>query len=678
MAEQDTLISTPLGRTSFSIEGQSSNNLDITEAAERGVSFEKGFTEQSLVGSRAVDWFQQASAAIRNEPKLSAKEANEKYGVNGVIQFEEAIPESLAKARRDRALQSRERDAILEYESQDNTGLQNVGVVVSQIGGALADPTTVLPIAGPTGNLLKAAAGMKVLESASALRGGLIVGAELLSSQAPKAPLLAGAVRGVMDVTLPNAVTEGFLYDNAMKNSYDYNTGLTVAFIAGSIPLAAGLGAFGTKMSAKAFNQGQKNTASIFGVMGDYEKGLQDAYAFVERSTKYDVTNKKILDGIVTRQMAGLLDGAPMSQDAIRATLRLSDQTDDVQRFITNLQSGRYGSVIDEKTGRMLAIDDVANIRRAGADFKAFVINSADNVLSAGATFRTLANVSELGIKYGADINSIGKVDKLIKNLAQKVTELQTQIQKKSKDLGSVPTGQRAAKNSELDSLTRQLEALTKDTEDLKVFKTEKSANKLDDLISKTELKDYTQVTSDTFRADYKKLRDRIRGRKIKSADNFFSLSEDSQRDLYKLYTMLGEDVGQNRSLQDLLKFNDEELLMRHQNGIYKAELGTMSREQAIKILQDEYLSPEIQIRQAAKELSDKVEKEVTEYRDFELNSVEDLRAELETYVGDMSKLDPEIKAEIDTIEEQFIKESNFESGKVEAWNCVMRGFING
>jgi len=673
-------LTTPLGQSVFNRATQTSSNLDISETAEAEVGLQKGFQELSLLGRPVQDLIQ--SITTSGEDKLTPEQANEEYGVSGLIQFEEPIAPSLAKSRREAALASRERDSILAEESLDNTTLQNLRVGGYMILGALTDPTTFLPIAGPAGSLLKGAAELNMFRKSATFSKALGEGASLLKGLAPSRPLVAGAVRGALDVAVPNTVAEIALYHTAMNNGFDYDVANNAMWIGGGSTAAMGLSAIGARAGAKAFYRGQENLfGGINRALTTVEEGLiknADGNYFLANAFNADVINKNIVDGLILRTTGDLMEGRVSSSQLTRAVLKLSDNEKDVLKFISNLEEGKYGHVIDEAQGKQLKIEVVSQLRKAGLDFKAFILNAIDDTLGSNKMFRSLVNISEISAKYGDNANGLKNVSKLLDSMTQQIENLNAKVREAGNRAASATKSKRAGAFIEHQRLQKELTDLIKDTEILKSFKSQTAAGKLDKLISKTKLKDYNTVTSSTFMADYKKFRDRIKARKLKDTSNFFNLSESSQEDIYRLYSMLGEDVGSPSGLDDLLKLTDDELRMRHQTGVYKSELVPLSREEAFRIIKDELLGNEIKEKQAIKELSVQVDREVNLFRNVDDFSIEDLKNEIAMKEKAGFLENKELKAQIEELDNVTLKELGQEKGRQEAVNCIMRSLANG
>lgn len=665
MVEESRPIIAPTIESSDTLR-QSASGLDISETNERQLMFEKMFEEANMIGNPARDLYDNVYSKIKNEPSISADEANQKYSVPGQLYFDKPIPESVARARQQRSLKALERDRILSSERVDNTPLQSAALFGS---GALAvtifDPINWINPTNGFANFLKMGAVAKTLGKAGVPVQYLNMADELLRGTPSLASavkygkntqIAAGAARAAIDIGLPNLAEELWLHDTAINNGYDYDVASAAAYGFGMTGLA---GLAGGLAGNALYKSVYKNFDTLKGIMNMDQaatKIIGDTFAMIDRAGDLAKIDSDVFSSLITKHTSDLISGRLPSLETTRALIAYSGHTKEISDFLSNLKAGKYAGIIDDATAKLLTVDDIRGLNKTDFNFKAWVMSSIDDLGSGEKLYRSLIDSNVLQ-KYAGKITNVKQVGDLIVNLKTQIGSLTTELRKLQADTAN------STRSFKLKGeLKGKIKTLKSDIESLQSYKSKTQLGKLDDFVSRTQKKDYTQTSSDVFRADYKKIVKRIKDRKMKSPAQWMSLSDKGREDLYKLYDMVDPRLFNEPSLDDLLKFSDEDLIAMHQVKILEKELSPMSREDAYKILKDEMVNPEARTIKAAEQKALTYDTEIQ--NSIKLNEMESsaLSKELEVKLkNEKIKNDPEIKKVLDDYDkglEKFKKDT--------------------
>jgi len=226
MVQPDTI------QTSFDYTGENPQSLVVPDSLRDRLVQEKEGIRTST--SYVNDLMQEMGLQSSPEDLLSPQEANERYGIDGVLQFQEPIQLSQAQLKYNRVRKGQLIDSFLaQAQNQD----QSFGRGVRDFGNALAvqafDPINYIP----TTRMLK----MSKL-------AGLGARASTRVSQ--------GIARGAIDGALGNLITTPFAAEQYKKYGMEYGLEDALFEVSMGVFIGGAIGGIGGKLSAdKIANQ---------------------------------------------------------------------------------------------------------------------------------------------------------------------------------------------------------------------------------------------------------------------------------------------------------------------------------------------------------------------------------------------------------------------------------------
>lgn len=659
-------------REGFSVSRQSPQSLDISEADERGLMFEKMFEEANVLGNFAADLYGNFHSFATQEKKISAEEATKLYGQNGLLIFNEPITPSLAQARAARALKAEERNQILSTETLDNDTLQNIALFGSAASAILLDPVNYINVTGGLASFLKAGRVANLLSKAGFSDDVLRIADDVLTGRVKGLGIggntALGFARGAVDVGLPNLVSEIGLYETAMNNGYDYEVMSAVGFGLGATGLGGTLGALSANMAYKSFYKSFKVASDINSVS---EKLFADTFTFLDVAPRMDLVNRETLELLITKHTSDLMEGKMPSVNVTRAILAYSGDQKLVTEFVDNLRAGKYAGIIDDDTAKALRASDIPALKRQGLDFRAWVAGA----LEEGIGNKLFRPIIDSGIiqRYAGRLTNAKQIREVLSQLQTEISDLSSQVNQLNIKASTAGKKYRAGHLAKKQELEKQLGSKIQDHSTISSYGSKFHDDKMMGFLSRTETKDYTEVSSDTFRADYKKLVKRIKDRKTKSPSQWNNLSEKAREDLYQLFEMVEPNLSREPLLDDLLGFTDEELIALHQHKVLSKELGSLSREQAFDILKQELLDPEIKLRQKVNKSLDKIRNEAISETDISKLSGEQIQKDLDSILENSAlKDDVELNRAFKMIDDELQEITERMKLETESYNCLL------
>jgi hypothetical protein len=659
-------------REGFSVSRQSPQSLDISEADERGLMFEKMFEEANVLGNFAADLYGNFHSFATQEKKISAEEATKLYGQNGLLIFNEPITPSLAQARAARAAKAEERNQILSTETLDNDTLQNIALFGSAASAILLDPVNYINVTGGLAAFLKAGRVANLLSKSGFSDDVLRIADDVLTGRVKGLGIggntALGFARGAVDVGLPNLVSEIGLYETAMNNGYDYEVMSAVGFGLGATGLGGALGALSANMAYKSFYKSFKVASDINSVS---EKLFADTFTFLDVAPRMDLVNRETLELLITKHTSDLMEGKMPSVNVTRAILAYSGDQKLVAEFVDNLRAGKYAGIIDDDTAKALRASDIPALKRQGLDFRAWVAGA----LEEGIGNKLFRPIIDSGIiqRYAGRLTNAKQIREVLSQLQTEISDLSSQVNQLNIKASTAGKKYRAGHLAKKQELEKQLGSKIQDHNTISSYGSKFHDDKMMGFLSRIETKDYTEVSSDTFRANYKKLVKRIKDRKTKSPSQWNNLSEKAREDLYQLFEMVEPNLSREPLLDDLLGFTDEELIALHQHKVLSKELGSLSREQAFDILKQELLDPEIKLRQKVNKSLDKIRNEAISETDISKLSGEQIQKDLDSILeNSVLKDDVELNRAFKMIDDELQEITERMKLETEAYNCLL------
>ena len=181
-----------------------------------------------------------------------------------------------------------------------------------------------------------------------------------------------------------------------------------------------------------------------------------------------------------------------------------------------------------------------------------------------------------------------------------------------------------------------------------------------------------SKMLFDEFRGVYSELRDLIKAKKIKNIDNFFTMHQDTQSAIAKLFRLI-DPVENNFNFQDLLKLTDDELKAAYTKHLHARQtLNSSSLQEAQEILKGTFKQTDETFNEAVAQLG----KETEEMQKV-VSSLEN--KDLDAILKDMNIPEDELaafKAEIEKSPEyqDILKTDSKYQGMAEAARCVLGG----
>ena len=176
----------------------------------------------------------------------------------------------------------------------------------------------------------------------------------------------------------------------------------------------------------------------------------------------------------------------------------------------------------------------------------------------------------------------------------------------------------------------------------------------------------------DEFKGVYSELRDLLKAKKIKNIDNFFTMHQDTQSAIAKLFRLI-DPVENNFNFQDLLKLTDDELQAAYTKHLHARQtLNSSSLQEAQEILKGTFKQTDETFNDAVAQLG----KETEEMQKV-VSSLEN--KDLDAILKDMNIPEDELvafKAEIEGKAEymEILKTDSKYQGMAEAARCVLGG----
>lgn len=220
MAQSDTI------QTSYDYTGENPQSLVVPDSLRDRLVQEKESIRTST--SYASDYLRELGLKTFPDDVLNPAEANERYGVDGVLQFQEPISRSLAQLKYTRVRKGQLIDGFLSQAQMQD---QSFGRAVRDFGNALAvqafDPINYIP----TTRMLK----MSKLAGLGA-RGSTRIA--------------HSAARGAVDGALGNLITTPFAAAQYKKYGMEYGLEDALFEVSMGVFIGGAIGGIGGKLSA--------------------------------------------------------------------------------------------------------------------------------------------------------------------------------------------------------------------------------------------------------------------------------------------------------------------------------------------------------------------------------------------------------------------------------------------
>lgn len=649
------------------------------ESVERGIAFHdwgQVNTLTNLVQSKIQE--NQVDDGLR----YSATKANAVFGIPGTLTFNKPVSPAVAGLRHQNAIEYQARKQILASDSVDNNWAQNISMFASGLGGTLLSPESLIldfaaPILGGAANTLR---GLKTL---SLVRNGTKTAAMLdaavvgLDTARTSKTYAAGFSRATADVLFPQLLSEAAIKDFSENNGYDYNLASNMAFVAFGAAGAGLLGGHIAKLEQKSFGSTFDNFVknADMAVRGPQAAKYEAAgtFTFVNNMIQDNVISPLTYDNMILKATSDMAEGRITDPSITKAITKIETSGKEVKTFLDDMAEGRY-AFIDEEAAKNIPTDAIKQLKPR-ANFTSWIVDTIAPGLmkSFPSGFRPVLT-AEFIQKYRPRIGSLGKVDGLIKDLETQLnrTNLDRNLlakaeQEASKNLTSKKFFAEGPMPAKQEILSGQINTIENELTQARSAKLKIVADRADALYgSASKLDKLASMSFETFTANYKKLSQRIKDRKLdlKDMSGFFRLQDKTQEDIFRLTEMLNLKSPEELFNKDLLNATTDDLVNAHYGRKLESELSALSEDDALDILKKTYGNPTEKLDNTINEMAENFTQKVNEVIDLQADEAIYLK-QLETS-GDARVLD-----ELKLLDQQSEKELNLVKARQQVFSCL-------
>jgi|GEM_PF-5416801 len=604
---------------------------------------------QGFEANTATAWGVQSAAETglrlmqglkKDDLTLSAAEATEKYGVAGKLNFNEPIPESIAKLRFNKFVDNQTRTEILDSAGRDNKGLE-------WFLQSFVYPTVPAIAEGLAGGAIMGA-GSKVaqflISTNKLAKFGALEKAVELGLVNPFA-LGSGTATGITRIAVGEAIYETILQTGikaqAERNGYDYDEFIGLV----SIAIAGGAGGLGGLFVGKQADK----SLEIFGkTIDDYIKGNVNVETLVDDIVSGGVLSVDAVTASVSKMMADVEMGKITDPQIITAIQRVN-QSEVLRRQLDDLvNAGSLDGIITKAEIDNLSDIDLYKIR---------------NELLFKSYLKREGNVqTQYLIQYAEELN-------------QKLATLETQ-KAFNENLGNVGI---------VESIQKTINNLLLEKSSIEASRTLEFNNIVDETLAKAKKEGYikstrisekfaeitptnpSQLTFEEFLNEYKILANNIRTQKVLSLESFLTLKEATRINIAKLFRLV-DPITDNFKFKDLLNLSDKDLQAAYTKHLFgRQNMQAMTLEQAQKVLKETFTENKAVEKEIAASLTKETE-ELTQQLN-KLDNAQDM--ELEELARQMNVPEQDIPDIIKAIEDEA-KQADIEVANLKGLQVAM------